>query len=129
VLLRQIDERWPGVSLRIACNRYLAANPDDTRPLAAELQISSADLRGWLQDDDSIYVLGLSSKSLATLENYNKKHKKKKNGRPFNEVDRDNVQRIKDYGVEEYCDYLLRERRRHNKALCESAVARADTHS
>ena len=129
MLLRQIDERWPGVNLRIACNRHLAATPTDLQVLAAELRLTPRDLRGWLQGDQSIYILGLSSESLKTLEKYKNSKKKNKSGRKRQEIDWYNVRRIKDYGVEEYCDSILRERQRRCRALRESAVARADTHS
>jgi hypothetical protein len=118
-LLRKIDERWPGVDLRIACNRYLAANPGDKEVLARELEVTASDLTRWLRDDKSVYATGLSSHTLKTLEKYNKSKKNKKRGRPPGESS-GSVERIKEYGVEQYVQVILDKRR-----AAISAAARA----
>lgn len=109
-LLRKIDERWPGVNLRIACNRYLAANIGDRDVLAKELEIPSSEFIRWLRDDPSIYATGLSSHTLKTLEKYNKSKKNKKRGRPPGDSS-GSVERIKEYGVEQYVQDIISERR------------------
>ena len=128
--LREISERWHEADIRVACNRHLAATPDDVRALAAELELGTEVCRAWLLDrDQSIYSLGFSSKSIETLENYNKSKKKNKSGRKPKPIRWELIRRIKDYGVEKYCDNLLREYRQRNEALRASAVARSRTNS
>lgn len=112
MLVRRISEALPGMDLRKACRRWVSTNKCTLRELADDLGMDALDVQAWLQESDVRFALPASSEALEALEKHNKKQKKKKRGPKETQVDWGRVEAIKEYGVERYCDNLLRRLRR-----------------
>ena len=118
MLLNEISSRYPGLTLRVACRRWLARRPRDFRVLAETLNIALPDLSAWLRDAKTQYRVAANHEFLEALQKQKKKEKKKPG--PKKNVDYHAIDRIKNIGADEYTSELLSERKRALAASAES---------
>ena len=108
MLIRKISDRWSGLNLRNACQRWIAGG-GAVKALAESIRISQHTLLDWLNDNDRAYIVPVNASSLEVLHKYNKTKNKKKRGP--NPVRSERVQYIKEIGAHEYARRLLRDYR------------------
>lgn len=108
-LIQRISSETPGLTLRVAVQRWLSRRPGGLAHVARALEMDPRDVQSWLNDDKTRLKVVASAE---VLEKMTRQPQRKRMGQPPKELDQDKVARIKTIGADEYANRVLAERKR-----------------
>lgn len=107
-MLSDISNRYPGLTLRVACQHWLVRHPRGLFNLAINIGVEAADLQSWLNGDNRRLVVAADYRTLEALVKWKRKHRQKP-GPNKQPLDYERIRTIKAEGVDNYCNRIWAE--------------------